>query len=188
MLFGDASSYKTTKWSGGQTQEIYIFPGNSSYHSKDFEFRISTATVSKAGAPFTPLLGYHRILMPLRKPMRLEVNDRIVKVPPFKTYYFSGSDHVDSLEKNIDLNIMVNDQWTADLQVINLDEQSLFSGTVDGFFCASGSGYLISKKVGFTLKLSPKDCILFVGDGCYPLIFKATDANFKVININLKRG
>jgi environmental stress-induced protein Ves len=35
----------TAKWSGGETTELFISPEGSSYKKRDFDFRLSTATV-----------------------------------------------------------------------------------------------------------------------------------------------
>ena len=37
--------YLSTKWSGGQTTELLVEPDSSSLAKRDFDFRLSTATV-----------------------------------------------------------------------------------------------------------------------------------------------
>ncbi len=35
----------TSKWSGGDTTELLMYPSESSYKNRDFEYRLSTAKV-----------------------------------------------------------------------------------------------------------------------------------------------
>ena len=43
----------TTRWSGGTTTEFYIAPEGSSYTRRDFQIRISSATVDDPESDFT---------------------------------------------------------------------------------------------------------------------------------------
>ena len=36
---------KISKWSGGITNQLYIYPENSSYENRNFKWRISSANV-----------------------------------------------------------------------------------------------------------------------------------------------
>ena len=38
-------NWKTTKWSGGTTSEIFIYPENALFKKGNYEVRISIATV-----------------------------------------------------------------------------------------------------------------------------------------------
>lgn len=55
-----------SKWSGGTTTELALYPPSSSYKGRDFLWRISTAIVEDAKSTFTNLPAYNRIIMPLR--------------------------------------------------------------------------------------------------------------------------
>ena len=46
---------KTTKWSGGETSELFIYPPQASLTAQDFLFRISTASVACGASDFTGL-------------------------------------------------------------------------------------------------------------------------------------
>lgn len=59
----DPSKQTTTEWSGGTTTQLYIFPEESSFAEKNFQFRISTAKVAVTESDFTPFQGYERMLM-----------------------------------------------------------------------------------------------------------------------------
>ena len=55
----------TTRWSGGNTTEFYIFPQDSTYAQRDFQIRISSATVDDPESDFTLLPDFNRIICPL---------------------------------------------------------------------------------------------------------------------------
>jgi environmental stress-induced protein Ves len=94
-----SSSHRTSRWAGGETTEIAIFPPAASFSERNFECRISTATVMQPG-PFTLLPGYHRILYLLEgNGMELhfagaESERREILQHPFDRVEFSGSDNV----------------------------------------------------------------------------------------------
>mgnify|MGYP000769776176 CR=1 FL=1 len=53
---------QTSRWSGGSTTQMMIFPAGSSYRNRDFRFRISSAAVEDAVSVFTKLDGVERFL------------------------------------------------------------------------------------------------------------------------------
>ena len=55
--------YKVSKWSGGDTTELYLYPENGDYRSGNFQLRISSATVEADRSEFTSLPGVDRYLM-----------------------------------------------------------------------------------------------------------------------------
>ena len=58
--------FKTTEWSGGSTTELFIYPPTSNYESRNFDFRISSATVEIEQSNFTKLPEISRQLMVLK--------------------------------------------------------------------------------------------------------------------------
>ena len=50
-----AQNLKSSTWSGGTTTEFFIFPTEASYKKKNFDFRLSTATVEVEESEFTSL-------------------------------------------------------------------------------------------------------------------------------------
>ena len=65
MKIYPASTQKTAKWSGGLTTELFIYPEGSAYSERNFDFRLSTATVEIETSVFTPLPHVQRTLMVL---------------------------------------------------------------------------------------------------------------------------
>ncbi len=56
-----ADAHTTTKWAGGETTQLALFPATGAFADRNFDCRISTATVQQSG-PFTALPGFKRIL------------------------------------------------------------------------------------------------------------------------------
>ena len=53
----------SNRWAAGTTSELFIWPNQTSFEARDFDFRISTATVEQAETTFTKFNGYSRELM-----------------------------------------------------------------------------------------------------------------------------
>jgi uncharacterized protein len=66
------SECRTAEWSGGRTTELLILPEGASIAGRDFDLRISTATVDVDRSEFTPFEGYERILCILEGSLQLE--------------------------------------------------------------------------------------------------------------------
>ena len=48
-------NYKLSKWSGGSTRELAIYPANAEYLDRDFLWRLSSADSDKEESSFTKL-------------------------------------------------------------------------------------------------------------------------------------
>lgn len=101
------SDYKTTKWSGGTTTELSISPKESIYADRDFEWRLSSATVDVEESEFTALPDYDRILMTLKGKIRLKHNEgEWIALSEFEPHSFDGKDETVSVGKVTDFNLM----------------------------------------------------------------------------------
>lgn len=58
-------NYKQSKWSGGNTYELAIYPEKADYLDRDFLWRLSSADSDREESSFTKLPDYDRILMVL---------------------------------------------------------------------------------------------------------------------------
>ena len=58
-------NFKLSKWSGGNTRELAIYPASAEYLDRDFLWRLSSADSDKEESSFTKLPDYDRILMVL---------------------------------------------------------------------------------------------------------------------------
>lgn len=67
-----AGSHQTSQWSGGSTTELFIYPPTAHYADRNFDFRISSASVTDEQSVFTALPSVSRTLMLLEGQMKLE--------------------------------------------------------------------------------------------------------------------
>lgn len=108
------SKQKTSSWSGGTTTELYISPENGSYTERNFDFRISTATVEVEKSDFTSLVGFSRFLMVLEGEMELiHENQYTKRLKQFDFDFFDGSWKTESIGKVRDFNVI----YRPDLKV-----------------------------------------------------------------------
>lgn len=63
MIHLTEKDYAVSRWSGGTTTQIALFPPESSYAGRDFLWRVSSAVVEDGESAFTPLPDYDRHLM-----------------------------------------------------------------------------------------------------------------------------
>lgn len=121
-------NYKTTKWSGGDTTELYIYPEDSSYQKRDFLFRLSSATVNLEKSTFTKLEGVSRKLMLLSGEMELVHKDKYnKKLKSFEQDSFMGSWDTESYGKATDFNLMTRLNCRGELKHIKISPNSELS-------------------------------------------------------------
>lgn len=101
-------SFKISTWNGGTTKELYIFPENSLYKERNFNFRLSIATTEKEESTFTLLPGINRFLSILEGELFLEHENKYSKkLLPFEIENFDGSWITKSKGKVTDFNLML---------------------------------------------------------------------------------
>lgn len=108
--------YKTSQWSGGETIELLIFPSNSSYASRDFDFRISSATVRLEESVFTSLPGFSRKLMVLDGQVTLRhQGHHEITLKKYDVDAFEGDWQTTSFGTCTDFNVMTNSKFGSEL-------------------------------------------------------------------------
>ncbi len=104
------------KWSGGTTTQLYIFPEGSDYKTKNFDFRISTATVELEESDFTPLEGINRVIMSLSGKISLKHDENMpLELAPLQIHSFSGGSKTKSYGKCTDFNLMSTSGTKAEM-------------------------------------------------------------------------
>lgn len=103
------NDWKTAEWAGGITNEIFIYPSNSSYAERTFQARISIAsTNSSARSKFTSLPKVHRFISKLDGEMRLEhYNHYDIELEKFQIDRFKGDWETYSTGQFTDFNLML---------------------------------------------------------------------------------
>jgi uncharacterized protein len=115
----------TSRWTGGTSTELAIFPAGSLYSNRDFSFRISTATIDLEESGFTPLPGIKRVLMVLDGDLQLYHEGRYGKrLQKFETERFSGDWITVSYGTGVDFNLMTRGNFRGDIEGFNLQEKS----------------------------------------------------------------
>ncbi len=107
IRYVNKDSYKTTGWSGGKTTELFIFPEDADYQTRNFQVRISSASIDDDHSVFTNLQGVTRYLTKLSGEAYLIINGKKVELNPNEVISFSGTDNVESYGKCVDFNLML---------------------------------------------------------------------------------
>ena len=121
-----ANDFQVSDWSGGKTKQLYLSPPTGHYGKRDFDYRLSTATVELAESQFSDLSGFHRILMSLDHTLHLHNASRQEEtvLAPFTPYVFEGSDSITSRGTCTDFNLIYSDHYQGQMLAI-LDGQEL---------------------------------------------------------------
>lgn len=103
----------STKWAGGETNELIIYPFDASYADRNFIFRISTAKVKVPNSTFTSLSGFQRSLMVLNGHLILNhEGHHSAELHPFDVNVFRGEWKTTSQGIATDFNVMTSDLAT----------------------------------------------------------------------------
>ncbi|MGT2933353.1 HutD family protein [Streptococcus catagoni] len=114
------NDFKESLWSGGKTRELLIFPRSSSYKEKNFDYRLSTASVEEPTTVFSDVSSYHRLIMTLDHSISLKNADKkeVKILQPFESYYFEGHEKVFSVGECKDFNLMYNNKYDGQIMAI----------------------------------------------------------------------
>lgn len=117
------NNFNTIKWSGGTSTELLIYPSNSDYQQRNFDFRLSTATVEVEKSDFTPLPGVSRKLMILDGEIEIShENHYTKKLAKFDIDSFEGDWKTSSVGKCIDFNLMTRGNATGEISALSLEK------------------------------------------------------------------
>lgn len=89
-----SAAYRLGAWKngGGETAEIAIQPPSATLAKGDFQWRLSSARVKKAG-PFSEFPGFERLLTVVGgKEMVLRGSDQLVALPAGEVFGFAGTE------------------------------------------------------------------------------------------------
>lgn len=103
-------------WASGTSTEIFIHPSDGDFVTRNFIFRISTATVEAESSTFTFFEGITRHLMILKGHLTLTHEGRYTKeMKPYDQDTFSGEWPTTSVGKVTDFNLMLKHGATGSL-------------------------------------------------------------------------
>lgn len=127
------AEFSPAAWAGGSTTELFIYPEGTSNAERNFELRISSATVDLEESVFSDFSGYDRHIAPLTGTMRLEhEGHHSVTLLPCQADSFSGNWTTRSFGKCVDFNLIHRPGWKGSIR--GLATPSLLT--------PEGSGYL----------------------------------------------
>ena len=119
-----AENFKTSSWTGGKTTELYIHPLGSNLKDRNFDIRLSTATVEIERSIFTKLPSVSRTLIVLDGEMKLEHQNQHTKIlDKFKFDRFDGGWNTISYGTCIDFNIMTTNRRASKVTPLLLVER-----------------------------------------------------------------
>ena len=115
--------YKVSKWSGGDTTELYLYPEDGDYKSGNFQLRISSATVEADQSEFTSLPGVERYLMIFQGHLDMVHGEKEkVSLEPYEVDHFDGGVPTVSYGKVVDFNLMLKNGAGGRMEALCLDK------------------------------------------------------------------
>ncbi len=173
-----AQDFNTTTWSGGTTTELFIYPGTANYQNRDFDFRISTASVEVEQSDFTALPGYSRKLMVLEGVVTLNhEGHHSKKLYKFDVDEFEGAWKTTSKGRCIDFNLMTKTGISGSISGQALNEGNTLEKELDNkdqwFFL-----YLLTGKLQLSLNANTEivnkgDCVMIENESDVRLVLSA---------------
>lgn len=137
-----------SNWSGGKTTQLMIYPRDSSYIKRNFQWRLSSAAVEVENSTFTQLPGVSRIIMIIKGKIQLEHIGHYKKVlNEYDQDSFDGGWTTISYGKVTDFNLMLKDNFYGTLNKLTinmLEEIEIMSFRenyeikTDAFYCTVG--------------------------------------------------
>ena len=119
-----SDEFLTSKWSGGETTELFIYPLESDYKKRDFLFRLSSATVKEDRSVFTKLPKINRKLFVLEGSIKLTHNEKEGHwLMPNEQESFNGEWDTISEGMVTDYNLMTKDGIISSIDSILLSSK-----------------------------------------------------------------
>ncbi|HWR20019.1 MAG TPA: HutD family protein [Clostridia bacterium] len=164
--------YKTSKWAGGTTTELFIWPIGAAYENRDFLWRLSTAKVEQQESDFTKLTEYERVIIPLSGDLELKHGEQpYFTLKQLQAHRFDGAWDTRSRGCIRDFNLMIKKgSCRGDAEAIVLkpnESSSLYCDSEDlmhrdkFLYCFDGEVYLYFDRQ--SLSLAQKESIFLQG-------------------------
>ncbi|HNP18482.1 MAG TPA: HutD family protein [Fulvivirga sp.] len=147
--------YKTISWSGGTTTELFIYPLDSSFSSRIFKFRLSTAKVEIENSKFTPLQGISRKLMVLDGQIELiHEHHHTSQLSKFDIDEFEGAWDTQCKGTCEDFNLMTQGLTKGNIDALTIENGQVghhnIKDNIDWLFV-----YAYTGKISCTIEASP---------------------------------
>lgn len=120
-----SEDFTPSRWTGGTTTQLAIFPQDADYVKRNFIWRLSTATCDLEETTFSKLPDYDRVLMVLKGDVVLAHQDvRVTRLGELEQDRFDGGYITKSFGKITDYNLMTAKGNKGYLDVIELTAES----------------------------------------------------------------
>lgn len=149
-----------SRWSGGETRAYAIYPRDAVYADRDFDFRISSATIEDVPSQFTNFEGYHRYLAMLDNHVQLTLNGVNQRYEKHQLFAFQSTDLITSYTQGTDFNLMLANHIVD--EVVEVTNQSFQTNQPYILLFALGSGAVGVNNQPMTME--PWDCILITNE------------------------
>ncbi len=130
--------FTSSKWSGGQTDELLILPAGASYKDRNFNMRLSSASVELEKSNFTSLPGVTRFICPLDNNLKLfhytnstkgskdsaSNAEILAELKPFEVFKFSGDMPIVSEGRCRDFNLMLKGSCDGFMESWNTEQEA----------------------------------------------------------------
>lgn len=106
-------------WKGGTTEQLCIVPESASLQERNFDLRVSSATIDLERSEFSDFSGYRRYLMKLEGDITLLIGDKKVIIKNNEAFEFMGDEKVISIseEPSRDFNVIIKKDKKADISI-----------------------------------------------------------------------
>lgn len=117
-------------WKGGKTEELCIVPEDASLQERNFDLRISSATIDLERSEFSDFTGYRRYLMKLEGDITLFIDDKTIIIKGDEAFEFMGDEKVISISKepSRDFNVIIKKDKKADISIKENEKLNTKSG------------------------------------------------------------
>ncbi len=134
MIIKTSNDFKVTAWSGGTTTELMVYPESASFQDRNFEIRLSIATVQVEESIFTSLPNVDRTLLILDGEIELNHEGHHRKVlRKFDFDTFKGDWTTHSKGICVDFNLMTTGDRKGKVKGMIIEKGStmnLFNGDI----------------------------------------------------------
>lgn len=179
----NADAQTVSRWSGGTTTQLAIFPPQAVYAERDFLWRLSSAVVELPESDFTPLPDYDRILMILDGELTLSHDGgEEYTLRALEQTSFDGASHTYSRGQVTDFNLMMRKGRCTGRVGVRGPKSTCGYGEVLSeeydthlFYCVSGK---IKANIGAEMfDLSQGDALLLEGNDPVTCVWYNWDDN-----------
>jgi len=158
-------NYKTSRWTGGATKELAIFPETADYLERNFIWRLSSAQIEKEEASFSRLPDYDRVLMVLEGEVVLSYEgQRVARLKELEQDRFDGEWKTVSFGKITDYNLMVRKGSEGYLDIIFPEKESKTYRTTEESSKCNSTHALYCKDGYAVVVINGDTCMLKEGE------------------------